>query len=166
MEKVWGDKSVGGRFGLSEGRYAPLCYVLYPAHLPTYPPLPSICSHPRASECKRCLPGPAGGLKARVAQANYCNGPSFLPQPLISAHPYSSKSKKLLSCTSAGGQKARVALARCCYSQADVQLLDDPLSAVDPRVGRLLFGEAISKLMKVRAYNYIKELFRCVLRVS
>jgi hypothetical protein len=39
----------------------------------------------------------------------------------------------------AGGQKARVALARAAYSGAAVQLLDDPLSAVDPRVGRILF---------------------------
>lgn len=43
----------------------------------------------------------------------------------------------------AGGQKARVALARAAYSQADVQLLDDPLSAVDPRVGRILFDKCI-----------------------
>ncbi|GAX75678.1 hypothetical protein CEUSTIGMA_g3121.t1 [Chlamydomonas eustigma] len=42
-----------------------------------------------------------------------------------------------------GGQKARIALARCCYSRAAVQLLDDPLSAVDPRVGRILFERAL-----------------------
>ncbi len=29
-----------------------------------------------------------------------------------------------------GGQKARICLARACYSNADVFLLDDPLSAV------------------------------------
>lgn len=44
----------------------------------------------------------------------------------------------------AGGQKARLALARAAYSQADIQLLDDPLSAVDPRVGRCLFHDCIS----------------------
>ncbi|PRW21108.1 multidrug resistance-associated 1 isoform X3 [Chlorella sorokiniana] len=43
-----------------------------------------------------------------------------------------------------GGQKARLALARAAYSQADIQLLDDPLSAVDPRVGRILFDRCIS----------------------
>lgn len=43
--------------------------------------------------------------------------------------------------TRAGGQKARVALARAAYSGADVLLLDDPLSAVDPRVGRILFDK-------------------------
>jgi len=46
-----------------------------------------------------------------------------------------------------GGQKARVALARAAYSGADVMLLDDPLSAVDPRVGRILFD-------KVRAHGW------------
>jgi len=42
-----------------------------------------------------------------------------------------------------GGQKARVALARCVYCRPDIMLLDDPLSAVDPRVGRTLFDEAL-----------------------
>ena len=51
----------------------------------------------------------------------------------------------------AGGQKARLALARAAYSRADIQLLDDPLSAVDPRVGRLLFDRCLgpSGIMQV-----------------
>ncbi len=36
-----------------------------------------------------------------------------------------------------------MALARCVYARPAVALLDDPLSAVDPRVGRHLFGAAI-----------------------
>lgn len=46
-------------------------------------------------------------------------------------------------CIFTGGQKARVALARAAYSGSKVQLLDDPLSAVDPRVGRILFEKCI-----------------------
>ena len=38
-----------------------------------------------------------------------------------------------------GGQKQRVALARAVYSGADVLLLDDPLSALDAKVGRRVF---------------------------
>ena len=46
-----------------------------------------------------------------------------------------------------GGQKARVALARTCYCRPAVALLDDPLSAVDPRVARTLFSEAVLGLL-------------------
>ena len=40
-----------------------------------------------------------------------------------------------------GGQKQRVALARACYADADVVLLDDPLSAVDAHVGAAPSGQ-------------------------
>lgn len=42
-----------------------------------------------------------------------------------------------------GGQKARINLARAVYRDADVYLLDDPLSAVDTHVGRQLFDNCI-----------------------
>ena len=38
-----------------------------------------------------------------------------------------------------GGQRARLGLARAIYSQPEVILMDDPLSAVDAIVGRDLF---------------------------
>eukprot|EP01125_Pyxidicula_operculata_P020715 TRINITY_DN7733_c0_g1_i1.p1 TRINITY_DN7733_c0_g1~~TRINITY_DN7733_c0_g1_i1.p1 ORF type:complete len:1515 (-),score=405.79 TRINITY_DN7733_c0_g1_i1:221-4765(-) len=42
-----------------------------------------------------------------------------------------------------GGQKQRVSLARAVYSDADIYLLDDPLSAVDAHVGKSLFVDCI-----------------------
>ncbi|GIQ81806.1 hypothetical protein KIPB_002827, partial [Kipferlia bialata] len=42
-----------------------------------------------------------------------------------------------------GGQKARVAMARCLYSRPAVALLDDPIAAVDPAVASRLFNRAI-----------------------
>ncbi|XP_035171283.1 multidrug resistance-associated protein 1-like isoform X2 [Oxyura jamaicensis] len=42
-----------------------------------------------------------------------------------------------------GGQKQRVSLARAVYSNADLYLLDDPLSAVDVHVGKHLFEKLI-----------------------
>ena len=38
-----------------------------------------------------------------------------------------------------GGQKTRVAIARSVYNDADIYLLDDPLSAVDAHVGSEIF---------------------------
>ncbi|VDP83714.1 unnamed protein product [Echinostoma caproni] len=44
-----------------------------------------------------------------------------------------------------GGQKQRVSLARACYSNADIYLLDDPLSAVDAHVGLHLLNHVLSR---------------------
>lgn len=38
-----------------------------------------------------------------------------------------------------GGQKQRVSMARAVYSNSDVYIFDDPLSALDAHVGRQVF---------------------------
>ena len=73
------------------------------------------------------------GITAMYGYGMYTSCPLF-PQPLL---------KRGVSPSPSGGQKARVALARAAYSRANIQLLDDPLSAVDPRVGRTLFDKCI-----------------------
>ncbi|KAK2949702.1 Multidrug resistance-associated protein [Blattamonas nauphoetae] len=47
-----------------------------------------------------------------------------------------------------GGQKARIQLARAIYSDKDIYILDDPLSAVDAHVGRYLMDECICGVLK------------------
>ncbi|KAI8847504.1 P-loop containing nucleoside triphosphate hydrolase protein [Chytridium lagenaria] len=42
-----------------------------------------------------------------------------------------------------GGQKARVSLARAVYDDADIFLLDDPISALDAHVGQTVFQNCI-----------------------
>lgn len=42
-----------------------------------------------------------------------------------------------------GGQKARVSLARAAYSETDIVLLDDPLSAVDAHVGKSILEHCL-----------------------
>ena len=49
-----------------------------------------------------------------------------------------------------GGQKARICLARTLYAEPDVYLLDDPLSAVDPKVSAELMERTIAGHLKGR----------------
>ena len=49
--------------------------------------------------------------------------------------------------TLSGGQRARVSLARAVYADADLYVLDDPLSAVDFKVGQHIFEKCVKELL-------------------
>ena len=70
-----------------------------------------------------------------------------------------------------GGQRARIGLARALYRDADVLVADDPLSAVDAKVGRRLFNKALLSLgvergkcviVATHQHQYVTD-YRCVL---
>ncbi|TVY81597.1 Multidrug resistance protein fer6, partial [Lachnellula suecica] len=67
--------------------------------------------------------------------------------------------------TVSGGQKQRLNIARAIYFDADLILMDDPLSAVDAHVGRHIFDNAIMGLMKnksrILATHQLWVLNRC-----
>ncbi|XP_054158178.1 ATP-binding cassette sub-family C member 4-like, partial [Oppia nitens] len=53
--------------------------------------------------------------------------------------------------TLSGGQKARITLARALYNNADIYLLDDPLSAVDSEVANHIFEKCITEYLKSKS---------------
>lgn len=67
--------------------------------------------------------------------------------------------------TVSGGQKQRINIARAIYFDADIVLMDDPLSAVDAHVGRHIMDEAICGLLRdkcrVLATHSLHVLHRC-----
>ena len=52
--------------------------------------------------------------------------------------------------TLSGGQRQRVSVARAVYSDRDVYLLDDPLSAVDPGVALAVFRRVVVDLLAAK----------------
>lgn len=67
--------------------------------------------------------------------------------------------------TVSGGQKQRMNIARAIYFNADIVLMDDPLSAVDAHVGRHIMDNAICGLLKdkcrILATHQLHVLNRC-----
>ncbi|KAI1462199.1 ATP-binding cassette transporter protein YOR1-like protein [Annulohypoxylon moriforme] len=67
--------------------------------------------------------------------------------------------------TISGGQKQRLNIARAIYFDADIVLMDDPLSAVDAHVGRHIMDNAIMGLLKdkcrILATHQLWVLNRC-----
>ena len=47
-----------------------------------------------------------------------------------------------------GGQKARICLARAVYADCDIMLMDDPISALDANVRKLIFSDVFQSLCK------------------
>ncbi|CAG9854876.1 unnamed protein product [Phyllotreta striolata] len=72
--------------------------------------------------------------------------------------------------TLSGGQRARINLARAIYKEADIYILDDPLSAVDTHVGKQIFEDCISgylrskcTLLVTHQLQYLKNVDRIFL---
>ena len=65
-----------------------------------------------------------------------------------------------------GGQKQRIALARAVYSDADVFLLDDPLSALDANVMHYVFRECLLSALKGKTLLLVTHHLPCLSAVD
>ena len=59
-------------------------------------------------------------------------------------------------CNISGGQKARISIARALYEDADIYLLDNPISALDSQISIKIIENVIK--------NYLKN--KCVVLVT
>lgn len=69
-----------------------------------------------------------------------------------------------------GGQKARINLARAVYRERDIYLLDDPLSAVDIHVSKVLYDECINgflanktRILVTHQVHYLKNADKIII---
>jgi ATP-binding cassette subfamily C (CFTR/MRP) protein 1 len=65
-----------------------------------------------------------------------------------------------------GGQRQRLALARAFYQSADVYLLDDPLSALDPAVANSVFEELLTKKLSDKTRILVTHRLEYALRAE
>ncbi|KAL0984010.1 hypothetical protein UPYG_G00135860 [Umbra pygmaea] len=74
-----------------------------------------------------------------------------------------------------GGQRQRVSLARAVYNEADVYLLDDPLSAVDAHVAKHIFDQVIgpdgalkgkTRILVTHGINFLPQVDNIVVMVD
>ncbi|XP_009957095.1 PREDICTED: canalicular multispecific organic anion transporter 1 isoform X1 [Leptosomus discolor] len=74
-----------------------------------------------------------------------------------------------------GGQKQRVSLARAVYSNADIYVLDDPLSAVDAHVSKYLFEHVLgpkgllqkkTRILVTHSISYLPQVDNIVVLVA
>lgn len=69
-----------------------------------------------------------------------------------------------------GGQKARVALARAVYSDADIFFFDDPIAALDANVKKKIFNNLFleklkgkTRILVTHSVDYLKYADRCII---
>ncbi|GCB76940.1 hypothetical protein scyTo_0017522, partial [Scyliorhinus torazame] len=60
-----------------------------------------------------------------------------------------------------GGQKQRISIARAVYSDQDIYLLDDPLSAVDAHVGKHIFEQCVKKILRGKTVILVTHQLQC-----